>query len=101
MDSNEFIKYLDSLDQVAMNGNDCNWEPAEFNAKNLFPDGEIGLECGAYIHIYPYINEWGDDYFKVMITNADACELSIQLKNGIERIFNKFKTDKWKLVFEG
>ena len=98
---NELVKYLNSLDQIAMNGNDCNWEPSEFNAKNLNADGEIYLECGAYILIYPYINEWAEDYFRVIVIDAETCELSIQLKNGIERIFNKFKTDKWKLVFEG
>ena len=98
---NEFVKYLNSLDQISMDGNDCNWEPSAFNAKNLNADGEIYLECGAYILIYPYINEWAEDYFKVIIVDAETCELSIQLKNGIEKIFNKFKTDKWKLVFEG
>ena len=98
---NELVKYLNSLDQIAMNGNDCNWEPSEFNAKNLNADGEIYLECGAYILIYPYINEWAEDYFKVLVVDAETCELSIQLKNGIENIFNKLKTDKWKLVLEG
>lgn len=98
---NEFVKYLNSLDQIAMDGKDCNWEPSEFNAKNLNADGEIYLECGAYILIYPYINEWAEDYFKVIVVDADTCELNIQLKNGIERIFNKFKTDKWKLTYEG
>lgn len=95
----ELEMYLNSLDQIAMDGKDCNWEPSEFNAKNLNADGEIYLECGAYILIYPYINEWAEDYFRVII--VEASNLSIQLKNGIERIFNKFKTDKWKLVFEG
>ena len=94
----ELTMYLNSLDQIAMNGEDCNWEPSEFNAKNLNADGEIYLVSGAYILIYPYINEWAEDYFKVSIIGID--DLSIQLKNGIERIFNKFKTDKWKLVFE-
>lgn len=97
---NEFVKYLNSLDQIAMDGKDCNWEPSEFNAKNLNADGEIYLECGAYILIYPYINEWAEDYFRVLVIDAETCELSIQLKNGIERIFNKFKTDKWELKFE-
>lgn len=96
---NELEKYLNSLDQIAMDGKDCNWEPSEFNAKNLNADGEIHLECGAYILIYPYINEWAEDYFKVFV--VESSDLSIQLKNGIERIFNKFKTDKWKLVYEG
>ena len=97
----ELVIYLNSLDQIAMNGDDCNWEPSEFNAKNLNADGEIYLECGAYILIYPYINEWAEDYFRVIVIDAETCELSIQLRNGIERIFNKFKTDKWKLIFEG
>ena len=97
----ELVTYLNSLDQIAMDGEDCNWEPSEFNAKNLNADGEIYLECGAYILIYPYINEWAEDYFRVIVIDAETCELSIQLKNGIERIFNKFKTDKWQLKFEG
>ena len=50
-----------------MDGNDCNWEPSEFNAKNLNADGEIYLECGAYILIYPYINEWSDQEFRVVV----------------------------------
>lgn len=98
---NDLKEYLISLDQVSMDGEDCNWEPSEFNAKNLNADGEIYLECGAYILIYPYINEWAEDYFKVIVMDTETCELNVQLKNGIEKIFNKFKTDKWKLVFEG
>lgn len=95
----ELENYLNSLDQIAMDGKDCNWEPSEYNAKNLNADGEIYLVSGAYILIYPYVNEWAEDYFKVLV--VEASNLSIQLKNGIERIFNKFKTDKWKLVYEG
>ena len=97
----ELVNYLNSLDQIDMDGDDCNWQPSEFNAKNLNSDGEIYLVNGTYILIYPYINEWAEDYFKVIVVDAETCELSIQIKNGIERIFNKFKTDKWKLVFEG
>lgn len=96
---NELVKYLNSLDQIAMDGKDCNWEPSEYNAKSLNADGEIYLVCGAYILIYPYVNEWAEDYFKVSVVESN--ELSTQLKNGIERIFNKFKTDKWQLIFEG
>lgn len=96
---NDLKEYLTSLDQVSMDGEDCNWEPSEFNAKNLNADGEIYLECGAYILIYPYINEWAEDYFKVFV--VEASDLSLQLKNGIEDIFNKYKNDKWRLVFEG
>ena len=96
---NALVEYLNSLDQIGMDGKDCNWEPSNFNAKNLNADGEIYLVSGAYILIYPYINEWAEDYFKVCVVEAD--ELSIQIKNGIENIVNKFKTNKWKLVFEG
>ena len=73
-----------------MDGKDCNWEPSNFNAKNLNADGEIYLVSGAYILIYPYINECAKDYFKVSVVESN--ELSTQLKNGIENIFNKFKT---------
>ena len=31
---------------------------------------------------------------------VEADELSVQIRNGIENIFNKFKTDNWKLIFE-
>jgi len=96
---NELVKYLNSLDQIAMDGEDCNWEPSEYNAKSLNADGEIYLVSGAYILIYPYVNEWAEDYFKVSVVESN--ELSTQLKNGIELIFNKFKTDKWQLIFEG
>lgn len=96
---NELVKYLNSLDQIAMDGEDCNWEPSEYNAKSLNADGEIYLVSGAYILIYPYINEWAEEYFKVSVVESN--ELSTQLKNGIELIFNKFKTDKWQLIFEG
>ena len=82
-----------------MDGKDCNWEPSNFNAKNLNADGEIYLVSDAYILIYPYINEWAEDYFKVLV--VEASDLNIQLKNGITNIFNKYKKDKWKLVFEG
>ena len=94
----ELLSYLQSLDQVDMDGEDYNWQPSEFNAKNLNADGEIYLVGGAYILIYPYINEWAEDYFKVSVVESN--ELSTQLKNGIENIVNKFKTNKWKLVFE-
>ncbi len=96
---NALVEYLNSLDQIGMDGKDCNWEPSNFNAKNLNADGEIYLVSGAYILIYPYINEWAKDYFKVSVVESN--ELSTQLKNGIENIFNKFKTNNWKLVFEG
>lgn len=95
---NALVEYLNSLDQIGMDGKDCDWEPSNFNAKNLNADGEIYLVSGAYILIYPYINEWAEDYFKVCVVEAD--KLSIQIKNGIENIVNKFKTNKWKLVFE-
>ena len=95
---NEMKDYLDSLDQIEMDGHDWNWQPSEFNAKTLEPDGEIYLVGGAYILFYPYINEWSDSYFKVAVVNAS--ELNIMIKNGIENIFNKFKTDKWQLTFE-
>ena len=96
---NALVEYLNSLDQIGMDGKDCNWEPSNFNAKNLNADGEIYLVSGAYILIYPYINEWAEDYFKVCVVEAD--KLSVQIKNGIENIVNKFKTNNWKLVFEG
>ena len=95
---NAIKDYLDSLDQIGMDGNDYNWQPSEFNAKNLEADGEIYLVNEPYILFYPYINEWAEDYFKVSVVESN--ELSTQLKNGIERIFNKFKTDKWQLIFE-
>ena len=98
---NALKDYLDSLDQIDMDGEDYNWQPSEFNAKNLNADGEIYLVSGAYILIYPYINEWAEDYFRVLVIDAETCELDIQIKNGIENIFNKFKNDNWKLVFEG
>ena len=96
---NALVEYLNSLDQISMDGKDCNWEPSNFNAKNLNADGEIYLVSGAYILIYPYINEWAEDYFKVSVVELN--ELSTQLKNGIENIVNKFKTNDWKLIFEG
>ena len=96
---NALVEYLNSLDQIGMDGKDCNWEPSNFNAKNLNADGEIYLVSDAYILIYPYINEWAEDYFKVSVVESN--ELSTQLKNGIENIVNKFKTNNWKLVFEG
>lgn len=96
---NGLKEYLDSIDQIAMDGDDCNWEPSEYNAKNLNADGEIYLVSGAYILIYPYINEWAEDYFKVFI--VEASDLQPNVKAGIENVFNKYKTDKWKLVFEG
>ena len=96
---NALVEYVNSLDQIGMDGKDCNWEPSNFNAKNLNADGEIYLVSGAYILIYPYINEWAEDYFKVSVVESN--ELSTQLKNGIENIVNKFKTNNWKLVFEG
>ena len=96
---NALVEYLNSLDQIGMDGKDCNWEPSNFNAKNLNADGEIYLVSDAYILIYPYINEWAEDYFKVLVVEAD--ELNVQIKNGIENIVNKFKTNNWKLVFEG
>ena len=96
---NEILSYLQSINQVSMNGDDYNWQPSKFNAKNLNADGEIYLVSDAYILIYPYINEWAEDYFKVLVVEAD--ELSVQIKNGIENIVNKFKTNNWKLVFEG
>lgn len=95
---NELLSYLQSIDQVDMDGNDYNWDPSEFNAKNLNADGEIYLVSGAYILVYPYINEWAEDYFKVSVIGTD--ELNVQIKNKIENIFNKFKTDNWKLIFE-
>ena len=95
---NALVEYLNNLDQIGMDGKDCNWEPSNFNAKNLNADGEIYLVSDAYILIYPYINEWAEDYFKVLVVEAD--ELSVQIKNGIENIVNKFKTNNWKLVFE-
>jgi len=97
---NALKDYLDSLDQIDMDGEDYNWQPSEFNAKNLNADGEIYLVSGAYILIYPYINEWAEDYFRVLVIDAETCELDIQIKNGIENIFNKFKTDNWRLIFE-
>ena len=33
--------------------------------------------------------------------NEAFSKLSVQIKNGIENIVNKFKTNNWKLVFEG
>lgn len=96
---NGLKEYLDSIDQIAMDGDDCNWEPSEYNAKNLNADGEIYLVSGAYVLIYPYINEWAEDYFKVFV--VEASDLQSHVKAGIENIFNKYKTDKWKLVFEG
>ena len=96
---NALVEYLNNLDQIGMDGKDCNWEPSNFNAKNLNADGEIYLVSDAYILIYPYINEWAEDYFKVLVVEAD--ELNVQIKNGIENIVNKFKTNNWKLVFEG
>ena len=96
---NAIKDYLDSLDQISMDGNDWNWQPSDFNAKNLEADGEIYLVGGAYILFYPYINEWSDNYFKVMV--IEASDLNIIIRNGIENIFNKYKTDKWKLIFEG
>ena len=77
-----------------MDGKDCNWEPSNFNAKNLNADGEIYLVSDAYIFIYPYINEQAKDYLKVCVVEAD--ELSVQIKNGIENIVNKFKTNNAK-----
>ena len=96
---NELVEYLNSLDQISMDGEDCNWQPSEFNAKNLNADGEIYLESGAYILIYPYINEWAEDYFRVIV--VEASDLQPQIKSGIENVYNKIKTDNWKLIFEG
>lgn len=96
---NAIKDYLDSLDQISMDGEDYNWQPSEFNAKNLEADGEIYLVNGTYILFYPYINEWSDNEFKVIV--MEASDLNIMIKNGITNIFNKYKTDKWKLVFEG
>lgn len=95
---NELVEYLDTLDQIAMDGEDCNWEPSEFNAKNLNADGEIYLVSGAYILIYPYINEWAEDYFRVLVVEPRG--LQPHIKAGIENVFNMFKTNKWKLVFD-
>lgn len=88
---NALVEYLNSLDQTGMDDKDYNWEPSNFNAKNLNADGEIYLVSDAYILIYPYINEWAKDYFKVSIVESN--ELSTQLKNGIENIVNKFKSN--------
>lgn len=96
---NALKNYLDSLDQISMEGKDWNWQPSEFNAKNLEADGEIYLVSGSYILIYPYINEWQDDYFKVIVMEAN--DLNNMIKNSIRSIFDKYKTDKWKLIFEG
>lgn len=95
---NELVEYLDTLDQIAMDGEDCNWEPSEFNAKNLNADGEIYLVSGVYILIYPYINEWAEDYFRVLVVEPRG--LQPHIKAGIENVFNMFKTNKWKLVFD-
>lgn len=96
---NDLIEYLNNLNQIAMDGKDYNWQPSEYNAKNLEADGEIYLVSGAYILIYSYINEWAEDYFKVFV--VEASDLNVLIKQGIENIFNKYKTDKWKLIFEG
>lgn len=95
---NALKDYLDSLDQIDMDGEDYNWQPSEFNAKNLNADGEIYLVSGAYILIYPYINEWSDQEFRVVVQDAE--KLNVVARNGIQDIFNKFKTNKWQLVFE-
>lgn len=95
---NEILEYLQSIDQVAMNGNDYNWQPSEFNAKNLNADGEIYLVNNTYILFYPFINEWSDDEFRIIV--QDSADLDIDIKNSIQDIFDKNKSDNWNLIFQ-
>lgn len=95
---NNLKDYLNSQHYIALDGNDWNWQPSDFNAQNLEPDGEIGLVDGTYITFYPYINKWGADKCKLSIENYN--DLEDEVKFNIEKIFNKYKTDKWDLVYE-
>ncbi|XP_029438432.1 golgin subfamily B member 1-like [Rhinatrema bivittatum] len=91
---------IEAMEQELENGKACEKRVAEISSEMLMKDAELEKLNGEYVKLLRETKTWQDDFYQLSVDLAEKTEETIKLKNSLNELEQKSKTDKDAMLTE-